>query len=216
MLFFFFAFDILNILYFYCFFYSFHNFVAFDRFVDLLCCYAQLDFTCSRVRPLKHCIIFSLVYSYFFFFVFVLFPSSIFFLGKRLGYFCFVLFFYHDFLFRLLVITCWLSSLFFYVIHRLFALFPSSIFFLGKKTRLVFCCDFLFHLLVVTCWLSSSFSMLYIGCELFSSFSFCCFSLQFFLADFLADFLAVFVRYGFLHFHFFYVLYTCNVFMDTV
>ena len=137
MLFFFFAFDILNILYFYCFFYSFHNFVAFDRFVDLLCCYAQLDFTCSRVRPLKHCIIFSLVYSYFFFLRFRSF-SVLYFLFRKKDQVIFVLscFFYHDFLFRLLVITCWLSSLFFYVIHRLFALFPSSIFFLGKKTRL--------------------------------------------------------------------------------
>ena len=131
MLFFFFAFDILNILYFYCFFYSFHNFVAFDRFVDLLCCYAQLDFTCSRVRPLKHCIIFlSLIRTFFLcFFVFVLFPSSIFFLGKKTRLFQLCLVFRNDFFFHLLIITCWLSSSFFYVIHRL-CIFSFFFFFL--------------------------------------------------------------------------------------
>ena len=132
-----------------------------------------------------------------FFFVFVLSPSSIFFLRKRLGHFCVVLFFHLNFLFSLAGYYLLVVVFVFYVIHRLFVLFPSSNFLLGKKTRLfqLFLLRFSFslagcHLLVIVFF----FYVIHRLWIVFLLSSFCWFSLQFFLADFLA---------GFLHFYFF-------------
>ena len=128
---------------------------------------------------------------------------------KKTRSFLFCLVFYLEFLFHLLVITCWLSSLFsmLYIGYSFF--FRPLISCQEKRLGCFsfFCCDFLFHLLVVTCWLSSSFSMLYIGCGLFFFFRLfagfpCSFSLLFSLLVFFA--LS------------FFVLFTCNVFVDTV
>ena len=156
MLFFFFAFDILNILYFYCFFYSFHNFVAFDRFVDLLCCYAQLDFTCSRVRPLKHCIIFSLVYSYFFFLRFRSF-SVLYFLFRKKDQVIFVL---SCFSITIFFFACWLLlagyRLCFSMLYIGYSHFFRPLFsFQEKRLGQFFVAIFFF-----TCWLSLA------GCRL--------------------------------------------------
>ena len=160
MLFFFFAFDILNILYFYCFFYSFHNFVAFDRFVDLLCCYAQLDFTCSRVRPLKHCIIFTFFYSYFLF-MFVLFPSSIFFLGKKTRLFLFCLVFLSRFSFSLAGYYLLVIVFVFLCYTQVIRTFSVLYFLFRKKDQVVLAfVQFFVAIFFFTCWLSLA------GCHL--------------------------------------------------